>query len=185
MLANGRIVSAVGQVRLKCAFSQGRPATAPIECDFCVVQTLAVPMIMGIEFLNATETLTNHRDRLIEEFAPSLRAFRIRSVDRPKRNVICRVGKHVGCLTADTGSDLDLVSLDFAASGALEVIDSCVELEFADGSTGYTIGMIKITFSIGRVSNIEGYISRSKEFSRVIHSGSSECGHSCSHRHAT
>lgn len=122
-------------------------------------------MIIGVEFLHATETLTKHRDRLVEELVPSPRAFRIRSVDRPKRNVICRVGNYVGCLTADTGSDLDLVSLDFAASGAFDVMDSCVEFEFADGSTGYTMGIINTVFSIGSVSDVEGYIPRSKEVS--------------------
>lgn len=70
VLANGRAVSAVGQVRLKCAFKEGSPATALIECIFYVFQTLAVPMIMGIQFLHATETLTKHRDRLVEELVP-------------------------------------------------------------------------------------------------------------------
>lgn len=154
VLANGRIVSAVGQVRLKCAFRQGSPATALIECLFYVFQTLAVPMIMGIQFLHATETLTKYRDRLVEELVPSTQALRVCSVGRPKRDVVCRVGNYVGCATADTGSELDLVSPDFAASRAFDVDDICVELEIADGSTGYTMGMIKTAFSIGRVSDV-------------------------------
>ncbi|KAG6358463.1 hypothetical protein INS49_014347 [Diaporthe citri] len=139
VLANGRTVSAVGQVYLK------------------------FPMIMGIEFLQATETLTKHGDRLVEELVPSIQALRVCSVGRSKRDVVCRVGNYVGCATADTGSDLDLVSPEFAASRVFDVEDSCVELEFADGSTGYTIGMIKTAFSIGRVSDVEGFIPRSKE----------------------
>lgn len=165
VLANGRAVSAVGQVRLKCAFKQGSPATALIECVFYVFQTLAVPMIMGIQFLHATETLTTHRDRLVEELVPSMQALRVCSVGRPKRDVVCRIGNYVGCATADTGSELDLVSPGFAASRAFDVEDMCVELEFADGSTGYTIGMIKTAFSIGRVSDVEGFVPRSKEMS--------------------
>lgn len=165
VLANGRAVSAVGQVRLKCAFKQGSPATALLECVFYVFQTLAVPMIMGIQFLHATETLTTHRDRLVEELVPSMQALRVCSVGRPKRDVVCRVGNYVGCATADTGSELDLVSPEFAASRAFHVEDMCVELEFADGSTGYTMGMIKTAFSIGRVSDVEGFVPRSKEMS--------------------
>lgn len=165
VLANGRAVSAVGQVRLKCAFKQGSPVTALIECVFYVFQTLAVPMIMGIQFLHSTETLTKHRERLVEELVPSMRALRVCSVGRPKRNVICRIGNYVGCATADTGSDLDLVSPEFAASRAFQVEDMCVELEFADGSTGYTMGMINTSFSIGQVSDVEGFVPRSKEIS--------------------
>lgn len=165
VLANGRTVSAVGQVHVKCAFRKEFPDTSIMHCVFYVFQTLAVPMIMGIEFLQATETLTKHRDRLVEELVPSFRALRVCSVGRPKRDVVCRVGNYVGCATADTGSDLDLVSPDFAASRAFDVEDSCVELEFADGSTGYTAGLIKAAFSIGRVSDVEGFIPKSKEMS--------------------
>lgn len=163
VLANGKTVSAVGQVHLKCAFSKAVPDNALIDCVFYVFKTLAVPMIMGIEFLQATETLTKHRDRLVEELVPSLQALRVCSVGRSKKDVVCRVGNYVGCATADTGSDLDLVSPEFAASRGFHVKDSYVELEFADGSTDYTMGMIKTAFSIGRVSDVEGFIPRSKE----------------------
>lgn len=163
VLANGRTVSSVGQVHLKCAFRKAFPDNVLMDCVFHVFQTLAVPMIMGIEFLHATETLTKHRDRLVEELVPSMQALRVCSVGRSKRDVVCRVGNYVGCATADTGSDLDLVSPEFAAARAFDVEDSCVELEFADGSTGYTMGMIKAAFSIGRVSDVEGFIPRSKE----------------------
>lgn len=166
MMANGREVSAVGQVRAKCAFKQSSlPTNTMIDCAFYVFQTLAVPMIMGIEFLQTTETLTKHRERLIEQLIPLRQALRVCSVGRSKRDVVCRVGNYVGCATADTGSDLNLVSADFAASRAFKVDDVGVELEFADGSTGYTMGMIKTTFSVGLVSDVEGFIPRSKEIS--------------------
>lgn len=163
VLANGRTVSCIGQVHLRCAFKQGSPASSILDCVFYVFQTLAVPMIMGVEFLHATETLTKHRDRLIEELVPSSRSLRVCTVGRPKRNVVCQIGEYVGCATADTGSDLDLISPDFATSRSFNVEESCVELEFADGSRGYTIGVIKTVFSIGRVIDEEGFVRRSKE----------------------
>lgn len=169
VLANGRTVSAVGQVHVKCAFRREISGDSIMDCVFYVFKTLAVPMIMGIEFLQATETLTKHRERLVEELVPSFRALRVCSGGRSKRDVVCRVGNYVGCTTADTGSDLDLVSPGFAASRAFDVedscVDSCVELEFADGSTGYTDGMIKTAFCIGRLSDVEGFLPRSKEIS--------------------
>lgn len=163
VLANGRTVSAVGQVNLKCAFRKELPDTPLMDCVFYVFQTLAVPMIIGIEFLQATKTLTKHRDRLVQELVPSMRALRVCSVGRSKRDVVCRLGNYVACATADTGSDLDLVSPEFASSRAFKVEDSCHELEFADGSIGYTMGMIRTAFSIGCVSDVEGFIPRSKE----------------------
>lgn len=165
VLANGRTVSAVGQAHLKCTFMKAFPDMDLIDCVFYVFQTLAVPMIMGIEFLHATETLTKHRDRLVEELVPSTQALRVCSVGRSKKDMVCRVGNYLGCATADTGSDLDLVSPEFAASRGFDVEESCVELEFADGSTGYTTGMIKTAISIGRVSDVKGFIPRSKELS--------------------
>lgn len=165
VLANGRTASAVSQVLLRCAFRRAISDNGLMDCVFYVFQTLSVPMIMGLEFLYATETLTRHRDRLVEQLVPSMQALRVCSVGRPKRDVVCRVGNHVGCATADTGSDLDLVSPDFAASRAFDVEGLCVEFEFADGSTGYTIGMIKTSFCIGRVSDVEGFVPKSKEVS--------------------
>lgn len=163
VLANGRTVSSIGQVHLRCAFKQGSPASSILDCVFYVFQTLAVPMIMGFEFLYATETLTKHRDRLIEELVPSSRSLRVCTVGRPKRNVLCQIGDYIGCATADTGSDLDLISPDFATSRSFTVEESCVEIEFADGSTGYTFGLVKTVFSIGRVIDEEGFVRRSEE----------------------
>lgn len=168
VMTNGRTVSAIGQVRLKCAFKQGSPVTSPIDCVFYVFQTLAVPVIMGVKFLHATETLTKHRDRLVEELVPPTRPLRVCSIGRMKRDVVCRVGNYVGCATADTGSDLDLVSPSFAACRNFNVENSSLELEFADGSTGRTMGMIKTEFSIGRVSDVVAFIPRSEERSLEI-----------------
>lgn len=163
VIANGRTVSPVGQVRLKCAFKHGFSPTALLECVFYVFQTLAVPMIMGLEFLQSTETLSKHQYRLIEEWAPAMRALRVCSISQPKRQLVCRVGHYVGCATADTGSDMNLVSPDFAASRSFNVEESFVEVEFADGSTGYTTGVIKTDFSIGSVGDVEGFIPRTQE----------------------
>lgn len=144
-LANGTKVSAVGQVTAKCAFKIEHPkdlnepdpdldpSFPMIECVFYVFQTLAVPMIMGIEFLRSTKTLTEHRYRLVERPISSRQALRVSSIGRSKRNIVCQIDEHVACATADTGSDLDLVSPEFAASREFEVEDAYEQLEFAYG----------------------------------------------------
>ncbi|KAM5344700.1 hypothetical protein ACJ41O_010562 [Fusarium nematophilum] len=149
-LANGKIVSAVGQVTTRCSFAAGfSTADQNIECTFHVFSVLAVPAIMGVEFLRRTETLTKHTDRLVEELVPSMQALRVNSVDRPKRSIICQLDSFVGCATVDTGSDLDLVSPGFAKSRAYTVEPAHEQLEFADCSVGYTSGVTRTSFSVG------------------------------------
>lgn len=163
VIANGRTVSAVGQVRLKCAFGPVFSSTVLHECVFYVFPTLVVPMIMGLDFLHSTKTLSKHHYRLIEDWVPAMQALRVCSISRPKRQVVCRVGHYVGCATADTGSDMDFVSLDFVASRAFNVEESFMEVEFADGSKTYITGVIKTNFSIGSVGDVEGFIPRTQE----------------------
>jgi hypothetical protein len=62
------------------------------ECIFFVFQKLAVLIIMGMEFLEKTETLSKHRDCLVEEIVPILQDFRVQAVGQPKKKKACFVG---------------------------------------------------------------------------------------------
>lgn len=106
---------------------------------------------MGLEFLHATETLTKHRNRLVEQLIPSMQALRVNSIGAPKRSLECRLDHYIGLACADTGSDLDLVSLDFVRSSErpFKLEPSTEQVEFADGSIGYTSGIISTTFWAG------------------------------------
>jgi hypothetical protein len=151
-LANGKIVQAVGQVSTSCCFtSPSEQGSSVIDCVFHVFRSLAVPVIMGLEFLHATETLTKHRSRLVEQLIPSMQALRVNSIGAPKRSLECRLDDYIGFACADTGSDLDLVSSDFVRSsqGMFKLETSTEQVEFADGSIGYTSGLISTTFWAG------------------------------------
>ncbi|TGJ81554.1 hypothetical protein E0Z10_g7192 [Xylaria hypoxylon] len=155
-LANGKITEAIGQVTAQCSFSAGSPSDISIfDCFFHVFKSLAVPVIIGMEFLEQTETLSKHRDRLVEQLVPSMQALRVNSVGRPRRNLICSLNTYVGCASADTGSDLDLVSLRFARYGAFNIKPAHEQLEFADCSVGHTSGVIKVSFCVG---DVEGFL---------------------------
>ncbi|KAI1170120.1 hypothetical protein F4777DRAFT_595490 [Nemania sp. FL0916] len=157
-LANGKIIEAVGQVTAQCSFGAGPPSDVSIlDCIFHVFQSLAVPVIIGMQFLEQTETLSKHRDRLVEQIIPSMQALRVNSVGKPRKHLICRLDTHVGCASADTGSDLDLISLGFARSRAFNIEPGLEQLEFADCSLGYTSGVIKASFSVGNLSDVNGF----------------------------
>ncbi|KAJ8112905.1 hypothetical protein ONZ43_g5279 [Nemania bipapillata] len=160
-LANGKIMEAIGQVTAQCSFGAGSPSdTSILDCIFHVFKSLAVPMIMGMEFLEQTETLSKHRDRLVERLVPSMQALRVNSVGRSRRNLICRLDTYIGCASADTGSDLDLVSLKFARSRAFRIESAYEQLEFADCSVGHTVGVIKASFSVGNLGGVDGFLPR-------------------------
>ncbi|KAH7001150.1 hypothetical protein EDB80DRAFT_879254 [Ilyonectria destructans] len=168
-LANGKIIEAVGQVSAECRFSTGSSSNSSLDCIFQVFNSLAVPAIMGNDFLQQTETLSKHTDRLFEQIVPAMQSLRVNSIGNSKRNLICRLGTYVGCATADTGSDLDLVSPEFARSRAFSIQPAIEKLEFADCSVGYTSGFISDAFSVGNVSDVEGFLPRGESMELRLH----------------
>ncbi|KAK0657803.1 hypothetical protein B0T16DRAFT_402570 [Cercophora newfieldiana] len=164
-LANGKVVKSLGVADIRCSFGAQSPAASgpPETMEFMVhvFESLAVPAILGAAFLEETETFTKHRDRLVEELVPSMQSLRVCSVGKPKRGLVCRLDTFIGCATADTGSDMDLVSPQFVQQRGLKVRDGDIELlEFADGSTGETRGSIDISFAIGNVHDVHGFVPR-------------------------
>lgn len=152
-IANGKIVTALGQVSTSCSFATGSLSEpSKLECTFYVFHTLAVQLIMGVEFLQETETLSKHKDRLVEQSIPAMQSLRVNSVGKHRRGLICRLGTFVGCATVDTGSDLDLVSPAFAKSRTYKIEPEVGKVEFADCSVGYTVGVIKTSFVVGSMS---------------------------------
>ncbi|KPM44906.1 hypothetical protein AK830_g1642 [Neonectria ditissima] len=160
-VANGKIVRSVGQVSTRCGFATGTPSAADLECTLHVFHTLAVPLIMGIEFLQQTETFSKYTDRLVEQLVPAMQTLRVNSVGRPKRSLICRLDTYVGCATVDTGSDLDLVSSVFAKSRAFKIDPASEQVEFADCSVGHTTGVVNSSFVVGNVNSL-GFHPRGK-----------------------
>jgi aspartyl protease len=160
-LANGKTVGAVGRVTTRFSFASGSSRASPPECIFYVFSSLAVPVIMGMEFLKQTETLTKHTDRMTEQTMPTMQALRVNSLGKAKQNLVCRLGPYTGLASTDTGSDIDLVSPKFAGSRAFNILPMRETIQFADCSSGYTSGIIRAAFCVGRLDDCEGFIPSS------------------------
>ncbi|KAM7204000.1 hypothetical protein V8F33_001971 [Rhypophila sp. PSN 637] len=157
-LANGNRISAVGQTSFSYTFGGDEESNILSECMAYVFETLVVPLITGAEFLTETKIFTEHRELLVEEIIPMMQSLRVNSVGKPKQSLVCRLDTFVGCANADTGSDLDLISPDFAKSRAMKIEPATEKLQFADGSISYTSGIVETSFSVGVVDTVRGFV---------------------------
>lgn len=161
-LANGLEVQSLGQITTTCSFTD-LYAQKPEECTFHIFSVLAVPVIMGTGFLSATQVFTIHRSKLIAEEVASTELLSVNFLGSPRNSLVCRLQTHVACAIIDTGSDLNLVSSDFAQKLGHRVVPNHEKLQLADGSYDYTAGLITIDFSLGDVDENYRFLARSGE----------------------
>ena len=158
MLANGKKVTPLRKSSLPYSFGPGNPTVSQYLVVY-VLDTLVVPIVLGIPFLQETETFTKLKDLLVAQIVPAADDLRVNCVhaQAPKRGIVCRLDSFVTCAKADTGSDLDLVSLQFAEKRGFVVHPGCERLEFADGSRGQTFGSLLVTFEVGELDSVRGF----------------------------
>jgi hypothetical protein len=88
-LANSRITRAIGRVKL--GFKFARDQKEEYQGWFYVFKTLLYPVLVGMAFLDITETLTVHRHRLQPRCSPFNGPLRVAASIIP--NVGCTVGQ--------------------------------------------------------------------------------------------
>jgi hypothetical protein len=81
-LANGKIVEAIGQIESVCSFGTETESLATMTCIFYILLKAATPIIMGLDFLEQTKTMTEHRDRLVRVPRPAYQALSVCSLDK-------------------------------------------------------------------------------------------------------
>lgn len=91
---------------------------------------------MGADFLRQAQTLTKHRNRLVERPYRSGLPSKVLRIGSWSDRYQCYVNEMTALADADTGSDLDLVSASFARNlvGKRTRIAESEEIQFADGS---------------------------------------------------
>jgi hypothetical protein len=166
-MGNNKIVKALGGVTIPCRFA--RDQVAELECWFYVFNTLITPLIMGMKFLDSTETLTKNKHRLQARLRPTNGPLLCASINNPKRRLRCytswtgpkeslfSMSKFNETLAnADTGSEIDLMSVEFCkrrgfSMGKVGLMDS--KIQFADGSVAHLAGKARAVVTFGKSQN--------------------------------
>jgi hypothetical protein len=135
-IANGKVVKALGRVQALCAFAKDRGVA--VLASFYVFRTLVSEVIMGMDFLDSTETLTKHKYRLDKKVVSRHGIYQVSALNNPRRRLRCTATGKSMLANADTGAEMDLISLKYARLRGLK----CHKLEagetqvqLADGST--------------------------------------------------
>ena len=153
--ACGKKFHSIGEAAVSVSFP-GEDLKA-LSCRFFVVKSCTVPLIMRGFFLRATENLTRFRHRLQERFMSSMKKFwRLCYTGVPRRRLSCPLDSCSVQANADTGSDVDLVSLEYARQRGwkvkkLERGKGFVQL--ANKTIVKVSGYVKVRLSIGGYSN--------------------------------
>ncbi|KAF7511279.1 hypothetical protein GJ744_004844 [Endocarpon pusillum] len=146
--AQGGTIKSTGTATLNCSFPNEPWRT--FQCVFHVLEKMVVPLIMGREFLIKTKTLSDHPDRLQYDTRPD-KFWRLFHLAKPQRLLRCSVDSQEVLANADTGSDIDLASLEFAIAGGYTIHPAQQGRDrvlFADGECVKLRGTIDVELDI-------------------------------------
>ena len=148
-LPGGRLVKPIGELTTSFWFgTRLEPSERLEKISFCVLPGAPV-ILIGAVLLHQTKTMTEHRHRLVPIRRTNNRLSSLCSVGKPRMQVLCDVDHRLTVALADSGSDIDLVSPQFALDRNLEIHPSEHAIELADGSHIVSYGFIRTTVSLG------------------------------------
>ncbi len=103
-------------------------------------------------FLDQTETLSRNRHRLQLRNTPRDGPLQLCNLNNPKRSLICITESQRMLATADTGSEVDLISSAYAAKRNFrvrQVNTAKSRVQFADATIGLLEGKVDLSIVIG------------------------------------
>lgn len=149
-VANGKSVWALGRIMLKCSFANDR--TLDFHCTFYVFKTLTSALIMGMAFLDETQTLTKYQYRLQPRTIRSFKPVQLSSLNNPRKRLYCLVNSQPRFANADTGSEIDLMSLEYVLKRDFPMTTVGLQsstVQLADGSTSELVGKVSVLIILG------------------------------------
>lgn len=139
--AVGSAVDILGTVTLPFSF---RGEKKVHQMEFNVMRDAVHDVIIGSPFLKLTKTFTRYKHRL-QQMLREVRLPRLRFLGS-HQYIRGRVNGSYVDAVPDTGADVPVMSLSFAEEHGFEVItdpEHRILLQFADGSTATTLGMVR------------------------------------------
>ena len=107
---------------------------------------------MGMPFLDETQTLVKYQNRFQPRIIPMYRPIQLNSLNSPRRRLYCLVESQPKLSNADTGSDLDLMSLDYVLKRGFSMTAiglSSSTIQLTDGSTSELEGKVSVSIVLG------------------------------------
>ncbi|KAH8800935.1 hypothetical protein F5882DRAFT_165376 [Hyaloscypha sp. PMI_1271] len=145
-IANGKVVKSLGRVQAMCAFAKDQGVA--LVTAFYVFRTMVSDLIIGMDFLDVTETMTKHKHRFDKKVFPLQGIPQISALNNPRRRLRCLASGQIMLANADTGAEMNLVSVNYVESRRL-VLDKLssgeTQVQLADGSIVYLAGKVYLT----------------------------------------
>jgi hypothetical protein len=147
-LANGRPVSTRGQVQLGWSF-EGE-ASSIYNVTFNILENCPDDVILGNAFLQETLALTTYSHRISYQQVSAKQRYRIHTIGTPSQHLPGYVDYNKVSAFADTGSELNIMSEDYARGLGYEILsptDEQIFFELADGNVVPSPGYVEAVWS--------------------------------------
>ncbi|GFF55798.1 hypothetical protein IFM58399_10162 [Aspergillus lentulus] len=149
-LANNMTVLSPGMVEVPWKFT-GERMIHTLNC--WILPGCTHDLVLGSHFLRATQTLTKFVQRIKSEIVALPRRLRLQLLGKGSQRLLGYLDGHFTAAFPDTGSDVMLISKDFAEKLGL-AIDydgrNRLEIELGDGTTAQTNGIVKdVSWDVG------------------------------------
>ncbi|KAI1124717.1 T-complex protein 11-domain-containing protein [Nemania abortiva] len=149
-LANSKVVISPGSVEVTWSFLDEKK-TFDMTC--WILPGCSHQIILGSGFLKKTKCLTVLRHRIRRKYVSVPKSVCVRLLGEGKQRLMGFPNDNLVAALPDTGSDAMIISREYARRLGLK-IDSgpgdIVEIEFADGTTAFTDGIVRdVSWSSG------------------------------------
>ena len=145
-MGNGKLIKALGCTEPTECFFAKDPGPA-LSYTFYIFWRLITPLIMGMSFLKSTEILSKYRYRLQLQASISRGLIRSYGISSSKQRLLCAINSQPVLVSADTGSDVGLISLAYVNERSLSMTcyksDECA-IQFADRSVSSLCGEVDV-----------------------------------------
>jgi hypothetical protein len=151
MLLDGSAAICTSVVQATCRFARTFSFDWKMRCTFLVLPSLVEDLIMSASFLHKTATFTKFRNRLVQ-LSPRMSGLpRVCALGAIRQRLRCCIAGEAVAALPDSGSDVDIVSLEFATKREFKWYKTCEQVVFADGRTKTACGKFVAPLSLGAV----------------------------------